>query len=401
MTGSAAPCSDSAPAAPIGEGGHFEAIVAAIVEASPTAIVLVDRSCRITLVNRKAVELFGFERSELLGQSIETLIPVARRVSHAHDVAAFFDRPESRLLGTGRELYGLRKDGTELPIEIGLDAIETGLGRFVLASIIDINARRRGAAERRFDTPEPELEDMRILEASRATSAFLAIMSHELRTPLNAIIGFAELIVDRKVDPASAAHDKFVGHILQGGRHLLGLVNDLLDLARVESGKVEFEPVPTALAPLVRDIVDSAQDAFAGKQVHVDVHVDEAPIEVWTDPGRLRQVLCTYLSNALGVVSPGGHVAVRAGAVDERWFRIDVEDTGPGISAHDAARLFTDFQPLRSRAGEFQSGTGIGLALTKRLVEAQGGSVAVSSEVGRGSVFSAILPRLRDMKEGP
>ena len=223
-------------------------------------------------------------------------------------------------------------------------------------------------------------------------------MSHELRTPLNAIIGFSELIFDGKVDPASPAHHTFVGHILSSARHLLQLINDVLDLAKVEAGKVEFHCETVALEPLVNEVLDIMHGGFAAKLIQLQVHVDTQLASVWIDPDRFKQVLYNYLSNAMKFTSSGGSVAVRATALDETWFRLEVEDTGAGIRPEDIDKLFSEFHQVRASTGKFHPGTGLGLALTKRLVEAQGGSVAVRSVTGEGSVFSVVLRR-NDKKE--
>jgi DNA-binding response OmpR family regulator/two-component sensor histidine kinase len=230
-------------------------------------------------------------------------------------------------------------------------------------------------------------------QSSRFKSSFLANMSHELRTPLNAIIGFAELLYDGQVRPDMPEHKEFLGDILTSGRHLLKLINDVLDLSKVEAGKLEFHPEQVSLAGLVGEVLAVLKTAAADKRISVEVDIHPELREVVVDPARLKQILYNYMSNALKFTPVGGRIQVRARAEGEGAFCLEVEDTGIGISADDVGRLFAEFEQLDAGAAKKHAGTGLGLALTKRLAEAQGGSVSVRSTLGAGSTFHAILPR--------
>ncbi len=227
--------------------------------------------------------------------------------------------------------------------------------------------------------------------ANRLKSEFLANMSHELRTPLNAIIGFTELIHDGLVAPGSPEFKEFVGDILSSGRHLLQLINDVLDLSKVEAGRLEFHPEPVDLRVLVSELLAIMRTTAAAKEIRVESEV--AAIEdVVIDPARFKQILYNYLSNALKFTPQGGRVAVRIVQHDDERFRLEVEDSGIGIAAEDVERLFVEFQQLEGGVAKRHEGTGLGLALTKRLAQAQGGTVGVTSTVGAGSTFHATLP---------
>lgn len=239
-------------------------------------------------------------------------------------------------------------------------------------------------------------------EFARATqmkSEFLANMSHELRTPLNAIIGFAELMHDEKVGPVSEMHKEFLDDILTSSRHLLRLINDVLDLSKVEAGKMEFFPESVDPGHLVREVTEILRALSATRRIRVSVEVDGSLGQVLIDPAKFKQVLYNYLSNAIKFTPEEGEVTVRVVAEGEQEFRVEVIDTGIGVSADDIHRLFSEFQQLDTGTSKRYQGTGLGLALTRRIVEAQGGRVGVESQVGEGSRFFAVLPRQAQTEE--
>jgi signal transduction histidine kinase/CheY-like chemotaxis protein len=287
----------------------------------------------------------------------------------------------------------LRKDGTEFAAEISLSPIETPDGTLATAAIRDITERKRlEEMEVRRKSQELEEENRRMQEANRLKSEFLANMSHELRTPLNAIIGFAELMFKGKVGPVSDDHKEYLGDILNSSRHLLQLINDVLDLAKVESGKMECRPEPVDLAKVITEVRDILRGLASTKRIGVDVDVDPTLPPAMLDPAKLKQVLYNYISNALKFTPEQGGVVVRVTREPPEHFRIEVEDTGIGIRREDMHRLFVEFQQLDAGTAKKYAGTGLGLALTKRIVEAQGGRVGVRTELGKGSVFWSVLP---------
>jgi len=243
------------------------------------------------------------------------------------------------------------------------------------------------------DITERKRLERRMHEASRLKSEFLANMSHELRTPLNAIVGFSELMYNGKVGSLAEEHREYLGDILASSRHLVQLINDILDLSKIEAGKMEMHPCEVDLRQLIGEVRDILRGLAASKRLHVEIDIAPEVARLMVDPARLKQVLYNYMSNAIKFTPEEGRIAVRATGDGPDLFRIEVEDTGIGVTAENLGRLFVEFQQLDASTAKRYQGTGLGLALTKRIVEAQGGRVEVRSTPQRGSTFSAILPR--------
>ncbi len=590
-----------------------------VVESAPNAILLVNQQGTITLVNAQAERLFGYAREDLLGQPIEALVPSRFRGAHPGHRAAFFADPKTRAMGAGRDLYGLHKDGREIPIEIGLNPIETEESPLVLASIVDITERKQAEEERdRFFTlsldmmciaksdgyfkrvspaftqtlgwsteemlarpfldfvhpddrpatlreveklvvsgenvfqfenryrhkdgswrtlswksvPQPggimyatarditeqkkaegivkesaqrldlaldsaqmgawdlnltndtavrslkhdqifgysslqpewgseiflthvvpedrDLVKKRFEEAfatghfnmecritwpdqslhwitvqgrvsrnqkgdpvrmmglvtditarkraeailretqqaadraNQAKSEFLSRMSHELRTPLNAILGFAQLL---EMDPLTPDQRESIARILHGGRHLLNLINEVLDISRIEAGHLRLSLEPVPLQETVREALDMIRPLADLRHITVRSDVGQAEgLHVKADRQRLRQVVLNLLSNAVKYNRESGSVTVTSTLTADGYAQVAVTDTGPGISSEKLARLFMPFDRLGAEQTGIE-GTGLGLSLSKHLVEAMGGRLGVDSVVGQGSTF--------------
>lgn len=268
-------------------------------------------------------------------------------------------------------------------------AVENAIERLALTRAL--LAQRQVAEASRIRSIELEAHNHQMAETGRLKSQFMASMSHELRTPLSAIIGFADLLHGSIVPPESPKRAVFLGHIRDSGRHLLRLINDLLDLSKVEAGKLDFFPERVDLPTLVGEVIEFMLGEVERKQLELVAEIDPGLHQLHLDPMRLRQVLYNYLSNAIKFTPAGGRITVRACAQGARHFRLEVQDTGIGISADDLPGLFSDYRQLDAGHARRHQGTGLGLALTRRLAEAQSGSVGARSRSGVGSVFHMLL----------
>ncbi|HEV3329882.1 MAG TPA: response regulator [Bryobacteraceae bacterium] len=330
----------------------------------------------------------GFSAAEMCSRPwVDCVHPDDRQA--ALDAVAGFDKGVEL---THLELRFLAKDGSyKWLVGSATPALDRGL---VFAAVSDVTERKVLEEQLRSQNLQLEQQNRNIEAASRMKTEFLANMSHELRSPLNGIIGFTELLYDGKLGGLSERPREFVGRIHASASHLLKLINGVLDLSKIEAGHLEFHPERLFVSQVIREVTGILSGLAAEKQIQFETEIDAAVDEVVIDAGRFRQVLYNYLSNALKFTGENGRIVVRLKSESDTEFRLEVSDTGIGISEPDIARLFVEFQQLDATTAKRYQGTGLGLALTKRIVEAQGGHVGVDSTPGVGSTFFAILPRV-------
>ena len=486
-------------------------------------MIIVDAAGIIVQVNTETERMFGWPRGELVGRAIEVLVPDRLRAAHHGHRAEYARQPRKRSMGSGMELRGTRRDGSEVAVEIGLSTLATSdRGTFVLAAVRDVSDRK--AAERaaqvalerlvsalesfqdafaifdehdrlvlcnsayrrslpttfgapvlgatfetlldqictlvRLDAETPDAfrarllgyhrdpagsfemttldgRSLRLVEritpergriattydlsddvarerelraaretaetANAAKTEFLRSMSHELRTPLNAILGFTQLLQrDRGL---AERPRRLVDHVLRGGEHLLRLIDDVLDLARVESGSVPLSLEPVAPKEVLEDVRATLAPLAERRAMHLEIAVADDDLTLHADRTRLRQIVLNFASNAIKYGREGGHVTLRAVRDGERG-RVIVTDDGPGIAIERQDRLFQAFYRAGQETGPIE-GTGIGLALSRRLAEMMGGAVGFSSGAQLGSQFwvelalAVALPGARVVARGP
>ena len=337
--------------------GQSEAKFRGLLESAPDAMVIVDAAGRIVLVNAATERLFGYSRAELLGKTADMLMPAG--------------------MGESEDMVGIRKNGSYFPIEVSHSPLQTEDGPMVSSAIRDVTTRKQIETE--------------LMRASRAKSDFLSGMSHELRTPLNAIVGFGELLQMRTGESLTPKQLEYVGHILEGGNHLLVLVTQLLDLAGIEAGRLNLSFQPVDVAVVMRYVQGLMAPIAQKAEVNFVVNIPSDIAEVTADELRLRQVLLNFLSNAIKYNNSGGEVVLGAHTLADGVIRFAVSDNGVGIPADRADELFQPFNRLGAEHSKV-SGTGIGLAFSRKVVEAMGGTVGFSSELGKGSSFWVDLP---------
>jgi PAS domain S-box-containing protein len=489
-----------------------------LLESAPDAMVIVNAEGKIVLVNTQTEKHFGYARYEILGKSVELLIPEHQREQHPKYRDEYTVNAHTRQMGSKLELYGQRKDGSQFPIEVSLSPIETTEGTLIASAIRDITERKQAEAELRekqhfieqitnasplvmyvYDLDEQRLafanrpigtllgyteKDMQVMgkdfllqmlhpeerpliaermarfqtvqdnsileseirfldskgethwlffretiflrhadgspkqvlgvtmditenkriqqevveaqrraeEASQLKSQFLATMSHELRTPLNAIIGFSDVMLNGILGEMTVKQQEYVQGILDNGEHLLSLINDVLDVSKIEAGQFELSIAPLDLAALLTHVHKRLNGLASAKGLQFKATLDPAmPPILDGDERRLKQILINLISNAVKFTEQGS-VEAHIDKVDDSWWTISITDTGIGIPPNALTFLFEEFRQVDNSLQRRYEGTGLGLAIVRRLVTLMGGTIRVASELGKGSTFTVQLP---------
>jgi PAS domain S-box-containing protein len=375
----------------IGARKRAEERFRAAVESSPNGMVMVDGEGRVVLVNREIERMFGYGREELLGQRIEMLVPERFRGQHPTDRVHFFAAPSSRAMGIGRDLFGLRKDGTEIPVEIGLNPIQTDEGLFVLSSIVDIGARKAAEQGRR------ELEEqLRQAQKMEAVGTLAGGIAHDFNNILGAIMGYGELLSRQVTDPQAGADVRGILDAAERGRQL---VQHILAFSR----RQELTRTPLAVGPTMAQALKLLRPTLpAPVELRLTVHPD-AP-RILADATAIHQVLMNLATNAAYAMPGGGAIDVmvepfyvrdsvaraRPDLREGTYTVVSVRDTGPGMDRAVRERAFEPFFTTKP-AGQ---GTGLGLAVVHGIMKEHGGTVEIDSEPGAGTTVRCLFPAL-------
>lgn len=354
----------------ISERKRFERNFNSIINAAPYGMMMIDQRGQIVMVNDQLLKTFGYERAELMGQSVEILIPDRWRDGHAHHRMGFFSSPSQRLMGAGRDLTGLHRDGTEISVEIGLSPVESGAGTVALAAVVDISQRKRS--------------EQNLRQALAGMEEFTYVASHDLKSPLRGIMDLVTWIAEDIHDHASEQVTKNLDRVMLRIQRMDKMIDDLLAFAR--AGQTSTEMSDIDIKSMIEGILELQPRP---EKFKIDVALDVQDMKAARTP--LETALRNLISNAVKHHDrEDGQVKVEV-IEDDGYCRFSVSDDGPGIPVSAHERIFKLFQTLT--VGE-RNGSGIGLTLTKRLVENYGGKITVQSEDGsRGTIFRFWWPR--------
>ena len=359
----------------------------AMLENAVDGIIIIDQEGIVRLMNPAAERLFGYQAEEVLGRNVSMLMPEPFRSEHDLHLNSYLRTGKHKIIGIGREVKGQHKDGTIFPCHLAVAEVSDGSRRFFTGFVHDIINRKQAEKEMRQAKAAAE-------EASRAKSAFLANMSHELRTPMNAIIGYSEMLLEEAEDTGLRDFVPDLQKIRQAGKHLLSLINDVLDLSKIEAGKMDLFLETFELGPVVDDIQVTIEPLITKNGNLLEIHKSHALGSMYADLTKLRQALLNLLSNAAKFTEDGTILlsAWRKETHGEEFVYFKVVDSGIGIAPDKLGSLFDEFTQADASTTRKFGGTGLGLAITKRFCQMMGGDVTVESVLGEGAVFTMFLP---------
>jgi PAS domain S-box-containing protein len=354
-----------------------------IMEGAADAIVTINEFGIIQAFNKAAEQLFGYDRDEAIGKNVNLLVPNPYHDNHDKYLQNYLQTGVKKAIGTTAELSAIRKDGSEFPASIRIGEIKTDNRRIFTALIQDISTRK--AYENAIIRSKEEAES-----AARMKSDFLANMSHEIRTPMNAIIGMSHLLLDTDLDDKQL---NYMTKVYRSSELLLNIINDILDMSKIDSGQLNIENISFNLDTVLEDITDAVSLSLKKKRIELTYWVDtDVPLNLIGDPMRLRQILLNLINNAIKFTKEKEgdivlHINIKKLEKDSIVLHISVEDNGIGMSKEQQDKLFQAFVQADASTTRNYGGTGLGLVISKRLVEMMDGKIWVDSRLNEGSTF--------------
>ncbi|MEI9803260.1 MAG: PAS domain-containing sensor histidine kinase [Pseudolabrys sp.] len=340
------------------------------VEACPNGMVMTDRDGTMVMVNTEIEQQFGYLRDELIGRTVDMLVPVRLRDQYFLQRQAFNRNPQTRRIGSGPALFGLRKDGSEFPVEVGLTPIRVSTGLLVLGVIVDVSERKH---------------------VERLKDEFVATVSHELRTPMTSISGSLGLLMGQWAGKLPEPATRLLAIAHKNSQRLVRLIDDILDIEKLEADRVVFQLSRVDIRPLLDQVIESNRGFAENYGVHVRLDGASADGEVNADPDRLAQVITNLLSNAIKF-SPSGDEVLVAMANLGHVVRISVRDHGPGVPEDFKSHMFEKFAQADATSAREKGGTGLGLSIAKQIVERLHGHIGFDDAPGGGTIFTVDLP---------
>lgn len=361
-----------------------------IVESALDAVITMNAQGLITVWNPQAETIFGWSREGAVGRRLaETIIPPQYREAHDRGLQQFLATGQGPLLNKRIELTALHRDGHEFPVELTISPTRSGDTFTFSAFIHDITERKRAEEELRQAKEAAEA-------ANHAKSLFLTNMGHELRTPLNHIIGYSEMLQEEAEEAGQKEFIPDLQKIRGAGTHLLELINAILDISKIEAGKMDVSPETFTIAPMIQDVVTTIKPLVDKNANTLEVHCADDLGTMRADPTKVRQALLILLSNACKFTERGTIIlAVNREFVDgAAWIRFRVTDTGIGMTPEQMGKLFQSFHQADASATRKYGGTGLGLAISQKICQIMGGEITVESTLGQGSTFTISLPTM-------
>lgn len=352
-----------------------------IINTAEDGIISIDHTGNIQLFNTAAERIFQYSAHEVVGKNVNQLMPQPYHDLHDGYLKRFLESREAKIIGTGREVHGRKKDGTVFPMRLAIGEMMQDENSIFVGVLDDITQQK--------ETEKDLIESReKAEEASRLKSEFLNTMSHELRTPMTVILGNIDELTDENALPGSEEIVDIANDITNAGNHLLHIINDLLDISKIEAGKMELVLETVKSRDLIQDAVNTVKKMAEIK--NIDLSLQDEPTELTIDPFRIKQVILNLLSNAIKFTDQGYVKVVTE--ISEKNFIIKVQDSGCGIVQKDLAFIFDPFRQVDGSVRRSKGGTGLGLAISQKLVFLHGGSISVTSEPEVGSEFVISLP---------